>query len=236
MRILYGIGEVAFMVADIAVLCIIWYQFGPKLSNDEPYYGRTVPATIGLLITYAIRGLIRHDFWGEIGTLFDGWLLLAAIWLLCVAIQFVRPGKMVYTNYGSFWEQYIQSSAYLTAAFPFPVMHPKYNKELESFACILNPLAWYDYLIWKLVASPMPTPPEQPKVPAYFVRNIGFGKVTAPELIVRDYPDITGIQLAVRHEGDTIEVYETNIRGWYGFYMTEVCKAFVKADYIQIVE
>ena len=241
---------VLFAILSVGVV-FIWYFTAPKLSTGKPIYAGIIPAMIVSYIDAFIVGIYTNNLSQRLlGVLWvHGFFLL--IWLFAVLIQYCRPNKRVFAPYRSYYEHNSQDSSRFTKAFPFPRIKSRISG--EQIACILNPLAWYEYLIWWLMygSEKQEAILSDPRPSIVLIKPLGEGTVTAQELIARDYPGVIGKRVDVLHAGDNIAVYQTNVIGWYGYIVDETVDywperspddgkrtsvRYVSRDYIHLAE
>lgn len=229
----------------------LWYAFAPKLSTKTPMYAGILPATIVSYLDAIIVGIYTNDLYQQFLSVLLAHCFFMFIWALAVLIQQCRPNKRVFAPYRLYYEHNSQDSARFTKAFPFPMVKSRISG--KQIACILNPLAWYEYLIWWLMygSEKQDDSLNEYKQSVVLIKPLGEGTVTAKELVARDYPGIIGASIDVLHAGDNIAVYQTNVMGWYGYIVEETLSywpeeppndgkrtsvRYVSSDYIHLAE
>lgn len=241
---------VLFTILLVGVI-VIWYLTAPKLSTKRPVYAGIIPAILVSCIDAFIVGIYADDLSQRLLGILWVYSLFLLIWVFAVLIQCCRPNKKVFAPYRSYYEHNAQDSSRFTKAFPFPEIKSRISG--EQIACILNPLAWYEYLIWWLMygSEKQERKLSDPRPSVVLIKPLGEGTVTAPELVARDYPGVVGSTVDVLHAGDNIAVYQTNVIGWYGYIVEETVDywpetspddgkrssvRYVSSDYIHLAE
>ena len=251
MSIIEAIFCTMFLIVLLIVMVISWYILAPKLSTGRPIYYGVAPATITVFLMGLIKGVYTGTVIQKLQPVLWTYGIFLLIWIIAVAIQYCRPIERVFASYRSFYEHSFQDSARFTKAFPFPTVKSRLTG--IEIACILNPLAWYEYLIWWIVfgTEKVESDIDSPRPNVMLLKPLGEGTVVTPELIVRDYPGIIGKQLGTLYAGDNIFVYETSVVGWYGYIVGEAIDywpesvpenrdktsvRYVSSDYIHLAE
>ncbi|MCM1214044.1 MAG: SH3 domain-containing protein [Lachnospiraceae bacterium] len=104
---------------------------------------------------------------------------------------------------------------------------------------VLNPLAWYEYLLDCLYEGSAITKPNpfrsDNRSEIELLEHLGIGTVTVDDLNVRDYPGYPdGAIITTLHKGYTVRIQRTNIPGWYALpseWDTKI--GYVRAEYIE---
>lgn len=251
MGIIESIVCTVFLIVLLIVAVISWYILAPRLSNGRPIYYGIAPSIITVFLMGCIKGICTDTLFQNLQSVLWVYGIFLLIWVFAVLIQCCRPNKKVFAPYRSYYEHNAQDSSRFTKAFPFPEIKSRISG--EQIACILNPLAWYEYLIWWLMYG---SEKQEGKVSDFrssvvLIKPLGEGTVTTPELVARDYPGVVGSTVDVLHAGDNIAVYQTNVIGWYGYIVEETVDywpetspddgkrssvRYVSSDYIHLAE
>ncbi len=233
MDILYAIRSLVTVIVLTSVLSILWIEIGPRRLDGKVKYGPIVPAFLAVALQQVIEALMNGDsVIAALSTMLWTFGVFISLWGIAVVIEAVRMDAIRWKTYTHHCVlMHAKGTIGFSRGFPFMYQSEFMDETyLGRVGLIINPLAWYEYLLDKLLSPPLP------ELEQVIVENeLGWGTVTATVLNARDYPSTRYGEVIRRFEqGDMIHVAETNVPGWYWIYPSNGIDLYVSADYIRL--